>query len=372
MNVLMKIIMNINRSFHNSTDINPLGSEDNDKPSFLLDMPSSNLAIGFNEDFQCFFSATETGFYIYNTSPFIERFHREMDGGIGIVELLGKSNIVALVGGGNNPKFSPTNVIMWDDYQNMPIAKLEYGSEVKAVRCRGQRVLVVFSTRVMLYNFSDLHLIGQYETCLNPGGLCAMISQESVGRTVIAIPGCKIGDLRIEIVEAKKSFAIQAHQRSLSNIALTRSGAMCATASDRGTIIRIWKTEDGSLARELRRGLEPAGILSLNFNPTADGLCLTSDKGTVHIYSLVERKDAADHEKNKKSSLSFMKNYLPGYFSSEWSQTSFSVPGGKRSICAFSPEDSNVIIILTEDGKFYQYRYLPGQDHVQLIKTEKF
>jgi len=297
-----------------------------------------------------------------------------MDGGIGIVELLGKSNIVALVGGGSNPKFSPTNVIIWDDYQNAPIAKLEYGSEVKAIRCRNQRILVVFQTKAMLYNFSDLHLISQYDTASNPKGLCDMVSTTTSGQyqTIMAIPGCKPGDLRIEMVEAKRSFAISAHQTPLSNIALSSDGKFCATTSNRGTLIRIWNTQDGSLHKELRRGLEPAKILSLSFSNNNQNLCLSSDKGTIHIYSLIDRTEAKEHEKNKKSTLSFMKNYLPNYFSSEWSQTSFSVPNSQKSICSFSANDTNLIVIITEDGKFYQYRYLPGQDLVQLIKTEKF
>ena len=347
-------------------------SEENTDP---LNVPSVRLYMGFNEDFQCFFSGTESGFYVYNSNPFVKRFYREMDGGIGIIEPLGKSNIVALVGGGTNPKYSPTHVIIWDDYQNMPIAKLEYNSEVRAIRCRGQRILVVLTNKAMLYNFSDLKLIAQYETCANPNGLCAMVSLGGSGggtSTVIAIPGCKPGDLRVEMVESKRSFAINAHMTALSNIAISMDGKLCATSSERGTLIRIWNCEDGALHRELRRGIEHATILSLNFRPNGDGICLSSDKGTIHIYSLVDRKIAKEeHEKNKKSSLSFMKRYLPDYFSSEWSQTSFSVPHSKRSICCFSPEDNNTIMILTEDGRFYQYRYLPGEDLVQMIKTEK-
>jgi hypothetical protein len=304
MKTLLQIIMNINRSLTSSnmissdpnynyivdkTQSTSQNSEENTDP---LNIPSVKLYIGFNEDFQCFFSGTESGFYIYNSNPFMERFHREMDGGIGIVELLGKSNIVALVGGGTNPKYSPTHVVIWDDYQNTPIAKLEYNSEVCAIRCRGQRILVLLTNKTMLYNFADLKLIAQYETCANPKGLCTMISNNN--HTVIAIPGCKPGDLRIEMVESKRSFAINAHMTPLSNIAMTMDGKLCATSSERGTLIRIWNCEDGSLYRELRRGIEHANILSLNFRPNGDGLCLSSDKGTIHIYSLVDRKSAKE------------------------------------------------------------------------------
>ncbi|KAJ1551827.1 autophagy protein, partial [Cladochytrium tenue] len=64
------------------------------------------LFVNFNQDSTCLSVGTRTGYKIYNCDPF-GRFYSKPDGGIGIVEMLFCTSLVALVGAGEQPALSP-------------------------------------------------------------------------------------------------------------------------------------------------------------------------------------------------------------------------------------------------------------------------
>lgn len=331
-------------------------------------MSSMNLALtkdkrqnelvfaAFNQDHGCFSCGTEEGFCIYNCDPLKERFRRDFDnGGIGIVEMLFRCNILALVGRGSNPKYPPNKVMIWDDYQNKCIAELEFRSDVKAVKLRRDRIVVVLETKVYVYNFADLQLVHQIETVPNPKGLISLSPSSS---TVLAVPGQKPGSVHIELYDIKHSHTILAHNNALTQISLNLEGTRLATTSDKGTLIRIFDTQSGEMIKELRRGADRAEIYSLAFSPDSMWIAVASDKGTTHIYGLADSSEIQEQRKkeeakNRQSSLSFMKEILPSYFSSEWNYAQFRIPEARCIVCFGS--DSSTIIAVCADGMYYRY-----------------
>lgn len=55
-------------------------------------------------------------------------------------------------------------------------------------------------------------------------------------------------------------------------------------------MIRVFSTRTCAKIAELRRGIDPAAIFSLAFNPSGTMLACTSDKSTLHVFDIPKGK----------------------------------------------------------------------------------
>lgn len=365
------------------------------------------LYINFNQDFTCFVCGTESGFRVYSTDPFRLTHRRDFEhgGGVGVVTMLFRTNILALSGGGSKPRFQPTKVMLWDDRTARVVAELSFRSPVKAVRLRRDLVVVVLERKVYVYGFRSLRLLNSIETIGNPRGLCCL----SVGtdRVALICPGMQQGRALVVFypkafgelqapVDRERTTIIPAHEAPIAAMGIDYNGTMLATASDKGTIVRIFDASTGARIQELRRGVDPAKIHSLTFGPAGDFLAVASDKGTVHIFAVQSRQLIATNSvstrsslyasgaslaqltssqldasigsvgspypnnggpHNSKSNLQRIARVLPSYFSSEWSLAQFRVPD-YRCLAAFG-SDPHTVVIICANGSYYRARFNP-------------
>jgi autophagy-related protein 18 len=87
--------------------------------------------------------------------------------------------------------------------------------------------------------------------------------------------------LRLEAVNV-----VEAHKSPLSHVALNTDGTLLATASDKGTIIRVFSVPGAQKLYQFRRGTYPSRIFSMSFNLVSSLLCISSATETVHIFRL--------------------------------------------------------------------------------------
>jgi WD repeat-containing protein 45 len=295
---------------------------------------------------------------------------------------------------------------------------LEFKSEVKAVQLRRDRLVVVLLSKVFAYTFGPEPMrLCAFETCDNPQGLVALCAASD--NRLLAFPGRLPGHVHLadlsrpssntsrpasaassneesvkklssspttvlsgHIPELKhhpegpssepfrlQTSIITAHSSALACICLNQQGTLLATASVKGTLVRVFDTHTGRIIRELRRGADMAIIYSISFSADGRWLCVGSDKGTVHIYSLehAQSQPAQQIEDsyqdivspgpvNRQSSLHFIKDLLPKYFSSEWSFATCHVRSDVRFLCTFAA-DMKSIIVITMDGSYYQFSF---------------
>jgi len=339
------------------------------------------LYVSFNQDLSFFVCGTETGFRVYQTDPFRLMHRRDFDngGGLGVVAMLFRTNILAFAGGGRSPHFQPHKVFLWDDRQSQTIAELTFRSAVKSVRLRKDLVVVVLTNKVYVYAFRTLKLLDTIETTSNAKGLCCVSWSEE--QALLVCPGMQQGRALVvryppglenlqPPVARERTTILAAHESSIAAMSMDYSGTLLATASDKGTIVRVYDTATGTRLQELRRGADRAEIHSLAFSPDGDWLAVSSDKGTVHIFAIGRQQptlgssgsgalgtDAGAAAGNAKSSLLRLSRVLPAYFSSEWSLAQFRVPD-YRCIAAFGA-DPHTVVIICANGSYYKARFDP-------------
>eukprot|EP00096_Caligus_rogercresseyi_P009999 TRINITY_DN3511_c0_g1_i2.p1 TRINITY_DN3511_c0_g1~~TRINITY_DN3511_c0_g1_i2.p1 ORF type:complete len:228 (+),score=67.20 TRINITY_DN3511_c0_g1_i2:156-839(+) len=212
-------------------------------------------------------------------------------------------------------------------------------------------LILGLSNSIKVYSFlATPCLLHSFDTSHNPEGVCSISPGSS--NSYLAFAHTK-GSVRvIDLYNPDRPpLDIRAHETRVNNITLNIQGTKLATASDKGTLIRVFSTSDGALLSELRRGSQTASIYSINFNPDSSLLCATSSHGTIHLFAV------DDSTLNKTSSLASSKSFVPKYFNSEWSFCRIDVPG--PCISAFGAEEDTIIAVCN-DGSYHKYKFKKG------------
>lgn len=293
--------------------------------------------VSYNQDGSCFSCGGNGLFKIYEIDRLKERFTREYEGNVRIVEMFYKTNILIIV-----DENHPHKASVWDDIDRKFVAEFEFRYDIVGVKVRKKKLIIITVKNIYIYNFTNLKLADTFETCNNPLGICAINMDED--NLVLAAP-TSIGSVKVYIRGDEKdiTYNIDAHNGRIRYLTLDGSGKYLATCSEKGTIIRIFDTNTGNKMCELRRGKRQADIQSMEFNMDGKKLCVTSNTGTVHVYDL--------EIKEKQYSILSLVNVvynndaLRSYITLNINET--------QSLCKFNTHGD--ILILGGSGTCYRY-----------------
>ncbi|NXO05075.1 WIPI4 protein, partial [Rhinopomastus cyanomelas] len=330
-------------------------------------------SIRFNQDQSCFCVAMDSGVRIFNVEPLMEKGHLDSDqvGSVGLVEMLHRSNLLAIVGGGSHPKFPDVSVLIWDDARegkDKLVLEFTFPKPVLAVRMRPDKLVVVLQNRLYVFSFPHNPMkLFEFDTRDNPkgrtfGGVCDLCP--SLEKALLVFPGHKCGSLQlVDLGSAQPGTSsapvtINAHQSEVGVVALSPPGTLVASASARGTLIRLFCTQSRQRLLELRRGTDPATLYCLSFSPDSSFLCAASDKGTGHVFAL------RDTRLNRRSALARVGKVGPvlaPYVESQWSLASFGVPAEAPVLCAFgrAGRSPSSVVAVCVDGTFHKFIFSP-------------
>lgn len=140
-------------------------------------------------------------------------------------------------------------------------------------------------------------MLEELETSRMQLGACAvrLISTVTSQRSLLCYPAAdNPGAVSVfDLASMKMHDVIEAHQNPIRCLALSATGDLIATASERGTVIRVHKLAQDSPAREFRRGVAPCEITCMCFSEGGSMLCAGGTNGSVHIFSLSSPEEAA-------------------------------------------------------------------------------
>ncbi|MCJ1256902.1 WD repeat domain phosphoinositide-interacting protein 2 [Lignoscripta atroalba] len=264
-------------------------------------------------------TGTSRGFRIYTTDPFSKCFETK-EGDIAILEMLFSTSLVALI-------LSPRRLQITNTKRQSTICELTFPTTVLAVRLNRKRLVVILEDQIYLYDISNMKLLYTIETSPNPNAICALspssencylaypLPQKALPSTFAPpshtppgathVPPTSGDVLLFDALKLEAINVAEAHRSPLSCITLNNTGTLLATASDKGTIIRVFGVPSAQKLYQFRRGSMPSRIYSMSFNATSSLLCVSSATETIHIFKLggpPQRRVSADGPPSRHSS----------------------------------------------------------------------
>jgi WD repeat-containing protein 45 len=306
------------------------------------------LSVAFSSTRNRFIAGLDDGIRCFRTDNCFTTYHPLLPrgGGIGVAEAF-DDRYIAFVGGGRSPAYKPNIFIWWDALLGKEVHRFDLHEPIRGLRLNGRRLIVLLEKRAVVFRWDELEASPEDERILKAKGvglrgpnyaLCIVPTGQndralaSLRGDLLVLPSLTPGQCQLVPLKGGSKRVVPAAEHNLAWLTLSDDGSLLATASENGTLIRVWRTDTIEKIAQFRRGVEQARIYGLAFSPGNRWLACTSDKGTLHVFDLRPKdpaeveKDAARERQHRKSQ-SYAGHRLSGTFGEQTS----SLSGGGRS-----------------------------------------
>ncbi|XP_028843488.1 WD repeat domain phosphoinositide-interacting protein 1 [Denticeps clupeoides] len=336
----------------------------------------------FNQDSTSLAVGTKAGYRLFSVTSVdkLDCIHESETPDVYIVERLFSSSLVVVVS-----QAMPRRMNVYHFKKGTEICNYSYSNTILAVRLNRQRLVVCLEESIYIHNIKDMKLLKTLlSTPPNPSGLCALSINHS--NSYLAYPGsATIGEIIVYDANNLSTVTmIPAHDSPLAAITFSASGTKLASASERGTVIRVFSIPEGLRLFEFRRGMKRyVNISSLSFSPDGQFLCASSNTETVHIFKLEQHGPSAEEDAPTWSAyvskmFSAASSYLPAQVSGMMSQDrAFATVrlqvAGQKNICTLATiQKLPHLLVASSDGQLFVYNIDPQDGgECALVQTHR-
>jgi autophagy-related protein 18 len=277
--------------------------------------------------------------------------------GVRLAQMMYSSSLVAVVGTGELAISSPRKMQLFNVQNHKVIAELNFASSVLDIQMNRSRMIVLVEGSLHIFHINTVKLLTSLDAPIKVAGAVSLSSHRDNSYLVYAASE-ETGDLLVYDAENLQPLSvIHAHVHPVRWAKIHPGGKMVATASESGTVIRVFSLPEGKKLHTFRRGTMPASISSMAFCEDAPLLAVSSDSSTVHIFNLEPPKpDAASVLATTTATLT---SYLPAMLND--------VVNPARSYAYLTLKDTNLdtsvgfhgkdtVLVVTGSARLFRYR----------------
>ncbi|XP_061712906.1 uncharacterized protein LOC133521833 isoform X3 [Cydia pomonella] len=249
---------------------------------------AGGIFVQFNQDCTSLVAGSSQGYHLFALTPDdgVEEIYASRSGqDTCLVDRLFSSSLVAVV-----TVAAPRKLIVCHYKKGTEICNYSYSNTILAVKLNRSRLVVCLEESLHIHNIRDMKILHTIrDTPPNPRGLCALAP--AADRCYLAYPGSSaVGEVQIfDAVHLNAKCVLSAHDSGLAALAWSSCGRRLATASERGTVIRVFAVPERVRLFEFRRGVKRCVSIScLAFSACGTFLAASSNTETVHVFRLAE------------------------------------------------------------------------------------